>query len=569
MKIVLDGIFIAGNYGGDILLALIPILGFGELIVVKFSLEDSKSWLFFPLALPLGIIAISLLSFATILLAQIFPIILPTGSWLIFGFGTILFITHLKGWLDWRSNALYFATFFIILIIRLAFIKELLMPPYSDPVEHYKIVQDFLSQNADPKSFYSIFGHYYHFGFHSLSVWLFTLVNTDSPLVLALWGQIFLAIIPFSVLGLVGSIAQDKTSAWMAFLLAGFGWEMPAFAANWGKYPMLAGTAVFAAPVAVLYLLSSHKLNKKSLLLGITLVFGVTFLHTRLLISISLAIFAYIFASQFTDRLVVNNKIINLLLLTSSILLSLWLHFETFLQGYYNAYFMILLGVLLLLPFAFRSFPSLALAALIFLLGMGIVAKIPTPAFLQNYSHSLLDRTFVQISLFLPLSILGGLGISGFWKAFANKKFLRNGIMVIISFLLTFNAAQLSYYPDPCCKYVRDRDVAAFNWIKLNVTSDAVFFVPGLRVSDHILGTDAGIWIEASTGNKTKKRPFDISWLAPDVIADVCQFSPIYVYAGGRAFSFDLSGHMEISPQYQEVFSQGKVRIYKVNCSID
>lgn len=564
-----DGIFVAGNYWGAILLALIPILGFGGLLAKRLSLENEKDWLFFPLSLPFGIIALSLLSFATILLAQIFPIILPIGSWLIFGFGTILFITHLKGCLDWRSNAFYFAAFFTILVIRLAFFKELLMPPYSDPVEHYKIVQDFLSPNADPKSFYSIFGHYYHFGFHSLSVWLFTLVNTDSPLILVLWGQIFLAIIPFSVLGLVGSITQDETAAWIAFLLAGFGWEMPAFAANWGKYPMLAGTAVFAAPVAVLYLLSSHKLNKKSLLLGITLIFGVAFLHTRLLISIILAIFSYVVARQFTDRLVAKKKIIKFLLLAGGVFLSLWFHWGTFHQGYYNAYFTILIGILLLLPFAFRSFPTLALAALIFLLGMGIVAKIPTPAFLQNYSHSLLDRTFVQISLFLPLSILGGLGISGFWKAFANKKFLRNGIMVIISFLLTFNAAQLSYYPDPCCKYVRDRDVAAFNWIKLNITSEAVFFIPGLRVSDHILGTDAGIWIEASTGNKTKKRPFDISWRAPDVIADICQFDPVYIYAGGRAFSFDIAEDMETSPQYQKVFSEGKVNIYKVNCSID
>ncbi len=568
MQIMQDGVFVAANYWGAIILALIPILGFGGLIALKLPLVDSKRWLFFPLALPLGIIALSLLSFATILLAQFFPIALSAGSWLIFVLGVIIFATHRERWLDFRSNAFYFAVFFILLIIRLAFIKELLMPPYSDPVEHYKIVQDFLSPNTDPKSFYSIFGHYYHFGFHSLTAWLFTLTNADSPLLLALWGQIFLAIIPFSIMGLVGSITQDKTSAWATFLLAGFGWEMPAFATNWGKYPLLAGMAAVAAPLAALYFLI-HKPNKKSLLLGITLAFGVIFLHTRLLISIILAIIAYIISIQFTDPLMEKNKIIKLLLFAGGIFLSLWLYWEIYLQGYYNAYFTILLGVLLFLPFAFQAFPSLSFATLIYLLGVGLAAKIPLPAILQNYSHSLLDRTFIQISLFLPLSILGGLGVSGLGKTLIGKSIFRKGVMAIIFFLLILNATQLSYYPDPCCKYVRDRDIAAFNWIKLNITNEAVFFIPGLKVSDHILGTDAGTWIQAYTGNKTKKRPFDISWRAPDVIADICQFDPVYIYAGGRAFSFDISEHMKTNPQYQKVFSEGKVSIYKVNCSID
>ncbi len=141
--------------------------------------------------------------------------------------------------------------------------------------------------------------------------------------------------------------------------------------------------------------------------------------------------------------------------------------------------------------------------------------------------------------------------------------------MAIIFLSLILNVTQLSYYPDPCCKYVRDRDITAFNWIKLNVPSEAVFFIPGLRVSDHILGTDAGIWIQASTGHKMKKRPFDISWRAPDVIADICQFDPVYIYAGGRAFSFDIAEYVETNSQYQKVFSEGKVSIYQVNCSIE
>ena len=569
MHIVLDGMIVAGHYWRIILLVLVLTLGFGGLLINTLPQAHRQDWLFFPLSLPLGVIALSLLSFALLLLARIFPDTLIVSSWLLFGLGAILFGFHLRRRSDLRSNALYLIAFSVLLITRLAFLKNMLMPPYSDSPEHYMIVQDFLAPNSAPASFYSIIGHYYHFGFHSFTAWMSILSGLGTPLLLALLGQVFLVITPFSVFALVGGITKDKTAAWIAFLLAGFGWQMPAFAVNWGKYPAVASIAVFPALLAVLYFLGhkQQKISKKIFLLGIVLVAGATFLHTRILICITVVILSHYLTLQLTDKLMAQNKITKMVLLAGSILFIFWFHWEIFFQGYYSNYFGILIGTALLLPFAFHFFPSLTLIAIIYLLGIGFTTELSAPTILQNYSSRLLDRTFVQTSLFLPLAILGSLGISGLAKALIDKKLLRQGVITSIILLLLLNATQLSYYPDPCCGYVRDQDIAAYNWINLNVPSDAVFFIPGLRVSDRLLGTDAGIWIQPLTGRKTKKRPFDISWLAPDVTADICQFESVYIYIGGGQFGFSLSKEIEISTRYQKVFSREDVSIYSINCS--
>ena len=258
-------------------------------------------------------------------------------------------------------------------------------------------------------------------------------------------------------------------------------------------------------------------------------------------------------------------KTTKIILWIISILLAFWTHWTTFFQVYYSNYFVMLLIITILIPCAFRSFPILSLAAYFYLFAIGFASEIPLPAFLQSYSYRLLDRTFVQISLFLPLSILGGLGLAGFIKSFRGQRHFKWGVITAIFLIFTWNATQLSYYPDPCCGYVRNRDLTAFNWINLHLPSDAMLIIPGLRVSDRLIGTDAGIWIQPLTGRETKKRPFDISWFTPDVIDDICQFKSVYIYAGGREFSFN-SSELEISYQYEELFSQGKTSIYHIDC---
>jgi len=567
MQIFFDGIVIVGKYWEGILLFIVPVLGFGGLITNILPQDKRKDWLQFPMSLPLGTIILALFSFALFLLARIWPNFLFAGSWIFFILGLLAFGLRLKQGQDWRSNIWYLLIFGMILIIRLAFLKDMDLPPYSDSPEHYMIVQDFLTPRSEPSSFYSIIGSYYHFGFHSLAAWLTIIRGIDSPLLLALLGQIFLVILPFSVFTLVGGITQNKAAAWISLLLAGFGWQMPAFATNWGKYPAIAGMATFPAVLVVIYLFWKEKeMRKTTFFFGFLCVVSATFFHTRILISFVLAFLSYILADYFTEKLIKKGRASKTIIFIASILLIFWMHWETFFQGYFNNYFVMLLIITIFLPYAFQSFPFLSLTAILYLLGLGLVSEFPSPAFLESYSYRLLDRTFLQISLFLPLSILGALGLSGFRKTFVIQNQLKRGAITVIFLIFSWNATQLLFYPDACCGYVRNRDLAAFNWINLNLPSDATLVISGLRVSDRLIGTDAGIWVQSLTGRETKKRPFDLSWFAPGVIDDICQFDSPHIYAGGREFSFN-SSELEISNRYEELFSQGKTSIYLIECT--
>ncbi|MBC8336420.1 MAG: hypothetical protein ISR59_00835 [Anaerolineales bacterium] len=567
MQIFFDGIVIAGRYWEEILLFMVPVLGFGGLITSILSREKRIDWLLFPMSLPLGTIILALLSFALFSLARVWPNILHLGSWILFVLGLGALFLHGRHGQDWRSHILYIMGFSVLLIIRLAFLKDMQLPPYSDSPEHYLIVQHFLSPTLEGNSFYAIAGPYYHFGFHSLATWLTVIRGFDSPLLLALLGQIFLVVLPFSVFALVGGITQNNTSAWIALLLSGFGWQMPAFAANWGKYPAIVGMAVFPGVLVAIYLFWQNKnLKNTTLIVGLFFVVGAVFLHSRILVSFVLAFLSFYLALQFTDFLMTKGKTIKIVLWAISILLAFWMHWTTFFQVYYSNYFVVLIIIAIFIPFAFRSFPILSLAAFLYLFGIGFASKITLPPFLQGYSYRLLDRTFLQIALFLPLSMLGALGLSGFIKAFTGQSHVKRGAITVIFLIFAWNATQLSYYPDPCCGYVRNRDLAAYDWIKLNLPSDATLIIPGLRVSDRLIGTDAGIWIQPLTGRETKKRPFDISLFAPDVVNDFCLFNSPYIYVGGRQFSFN-SSEPELSNRYKELFSQGKTSIYQIDCA--
>ena len=570
MQIIFDGIREAESYGRVIFLFLIPAFGFGWAFAKYIPLIKERTWLATSLSLPIGVIAISFIFFALFLLARVWSDILIIGSWSLFVLGLFAFILLFRQNLSWHLSIIYYIAFVFILIIRLAFLKDMLLPPYNDSPVHYMIVQDFLTPNLDAKSFYSVFGHYYHFGFHTLTAWLTILAGVRSPLLMALLGQILLAIIPFSVYGLTGTVAQDTVAAWVALLLAGFGWNAPAFAVNWGKFPTLAGIAIFPAILAILYLLwGKRNFSKTSLVLGFFLILGATFFHTRILICVIFALLSYALSLFFTGRLIKNGKILKITFLAISIILVFWMYREIFFQMYYSNYFVILVIVIFFSANAFQWFPRFFLATLFYLFSLGIVSKIPLPAFLHHYSYYLIDQPFVQISLFLPLSILGGLGLSGFFKTFAKHRYLKQGVTVAVSLIFIWNAIQFSYYPDACCMYVEDNDMIAYNWIRSNTPPNATFFIAGLESQNYIMSTDAGAWIQPLTGRETKKRSNQTSWLAPDVLNDSCQFEPVYIYVGGHYFSFDYIKRFEENSRFEQVFSKGQLHIYKIICSLD
>jgi hypothetical protein len=82
-----------------------------------------------------------------------------------------------------------------------------------------------------------------------------------------------------------------------------------------------------------------------------------------------------------------------------------------------------------------------------------------------------------------------------------------------------------------------------------------------------MIGTDAGVWVNAWTGRNTNKLKYDFNWDFPSTLQKVCRrgYIHVYVYQGGQDFSFDEKA-MSDKPWLDPVFEDKGVRVYRVYC---
>src|SRR4026209_93416 len=95
-----------------------------------------------------------------------------------------------------------FAVFGICLFLRLAFVSEALLPPYSDSAQHYTIIKDLMgnpeASNAT-RSFKWPTTSYYHLGFHFLAAFIISVTHTEITKVMLVLGQMLVAVTPLSI----------------------------------------------------------------------------------------------------------------------------------------------------------------------------------------------------------------------------------------------------------------------------------------------------------------------------------------------------------------------------------
>ena len=94
-------------------------------------------------------------------------------------------------------------------------------------------------------------------------------------------------------------------------------------------------------------------------------------------------------------------------------IVSLW-PLKPYLLDYYGNW-PIFVVFCVLLPFAFREFPRLALAVFLFTAGSWLIAIVP-PLFGEEY-RALFDQQFLEMMIYIPFSVMGGLGFSGMMKS--------------------------------------------------------------------------------------------------------------------------------------------------------
>lgn len=579
MDLIIDGWDVFWGYKEGIFVFFVTVMGLGgwgakrlyphhqfsppEMLLVDYGL---------------GTLLLIWISVVLVLAGRLWLPVLTIGSLLVPLLSMVLLINSYWGrWrsvvskLDFRICVIAGSSLFVYFLARLAFLGDLILPPYDDSPEHYMIIRDFLGANqGNQNAFYSlgrISEHYYHFGFHALATWLTAATAGDPTKSMLLLGQIFVYLSCISiflfVLALSGSVPAGISGA----LFAALAWRMPAFAANWGKYPALTGLALLPAWLGIMIL--SNNLSKRKFstyLLSIFVILGLGLIHTRLLVVLSLGGTAYLVCGSVNIKWISSRLQVPIHAVFLIAILSLF--YKTILV-YYSTFYWAALGLLvLLLPFAIVSFPRFILWISFTMLGIWFSTRIQLP--FEGYGARWLDQPFIEMVLYIPLSLLAGVGVAGALKRLSDYPAIINKLVVALpaALLLFGSFSSDTYHPDECCNYVGGEDMAAIRWLDQNASEAAVIWTAGFKPNNYMIGTDAGVWIYPLTGRNVNKLPYDFDWNSPPAAGKICQtgYKDVYVYKGAMPFSFD-DFNLEGADWLEPVFRDGNTRIYRINCS--
>jgi hypothetical protein len=381
---------------------------------------------------------------------------------------------------------------------------------------------------------------------------------------------------PFPVFFVVRRESGSFSAAFFALLLAGWGWNMPAHALNWGKYPALAGLLALQFALALAYLATRStspvrpRLVKWAVFLAGSLLAAL--LHSRALVVIGLVLAGYLFARLWSGWTPKAKWATLALALAALGGLVAYLESRDILKLVFDPYlrdglWMTLLAVALS-PFAFRRSAKLAMTSLltIVLLLACILAPLPTASF-----QTLLDRPFVQMTLFLPLALLGGLGLAGLRAASFKSWQVTLVTLAVFSAVVIHLGRETSFAPSPCCIQFKADDAVALDWMKDRLPPAAHILIAGNALAVFDIenpsaqrGSDGGAWISPLTGLRTSIQYYGTDFGAEATFSALCELGVTHIYVGGTRESFSLSGLQSRPGWYAWQFSLPQAQLFQV-----
>ena len=473
-------------------------------------------------------------------------LVLPPGLASICALSAALAAAVLAAWslrnkIGW-SAALPFALFALLLALRLGYARSVLLPPYFDSAEHYRIIRALLDLRPGAALIWPT-DSYYHIGFHLIAASLSALSGASPARLMILLGQVIVASLPVPVFFLVYEVTGSRKAGLIGVTLAAIGWSMPAHAANWGKYPALLGLLVlqFALGAAML----------RQWRLFALAVLCAALIQTRTIILLAALALGWL-ASRLSSRALTAACIAAL-----AAAAYLLLRFEAAedLAVTYAVPATLLAGLL-----AFHAPPGSRRDALAGM--MGAAAMLVGMFIPAGPALSLLDRPLVQMSLFLPLAFAGGAGAAGV---------RREVCLLAAAGILIYGLSSYSFAPSPCCQLVRRDDLAALNWIGRNLPQDARV---GIAAADIRLaaggpplrstGADAGIWIGPLTGRRMVMISSFTNFTDDAVHRSLCKRRVGYLYTGSMQDSFRDEGWLAPPGRYELIFALPEAQIVRV-----
>lgn len=477
------------------------------------------------------------------------------------------------------------------ILLRLAFISTVIVPLYFDSAQHYLIINNLLRSLASNEiPFLSgLKGAYYHIGFHLLTAFTVSALRAESSDAMLILGQMIVAAIPLSMFPIVKQETHSNRAGIFAVLLAAFGWYMPAYAVNWGKYPALTSLPLIIFVISLAYLSHRYKdvlsrrkkLWLKAILLSGILITGLA--HSRSLAVLGIIALAWVAVTGWQRLARLLRFVSFFAVITGTILIIMFLRtkdvFGLLFDPYWEKGLLVTVIILFLGLFAQWAYPRLAFASIlvIFLLLGSLLIPVRVPGYGQL---TVLDRPFVEMILYLPLSFLGGTGLAGLEKALQQviarwpAKRLGPALYlneVFIVLLLVNAFANYNLYQADCCSIVGRDDLVAIDWMDKNLPSKARILISSteLRViaSDSpqgAAGGDAGAWITALTDRTTISLPYQSDFSQQAIFDTLCQRGAEYIYVGETGATFNNGLLTAYPDRYKILLSMPTTKIYQV-----
>jgi hypothetical protein len=496
-------------------------------------------------ALSLGGFPLPALIISTLLLAL--RLFIPADFIWIIAFALPAISTGLAIRIVWKNISPDFVIpvfiFLCFVFIRLGFSAKVILPSYFDSAEHYRIIQSLINMGD---SIRQPTAYYYHIGYHVMVAVFTWLTRANLGQVILLFGQIILAAVPLPIYFFIRRATHSNTAAFFGVTLAAFGWFMPAHAVNWGKYPALLSLLLIQFTLGA-------ALTKNRWLLAVSTVVTVL-VHSRSIILLA------VFGAAWMLSAIPRSKRTLLLTLTGTLLgmVTLLIKQKQDVGPVFEPYgIWVTLLVALLAASVFRSFPRLTvfpiLAILLMLTGIFISA---TPAI------TLLDRPLVEMTIFLPLAFLGGLGATR----------LPNFTVIILAAVIVIHAVTTyNFSPSACCQLVSRDDTVTLEWMDKHLPTTARVAVASANLNSTTFsaplldkGTDAGIWVEPLTGLSILAIPYSIDFITQSTHDLLCQQQVTHIYVGDLPHSFK-SDFVDAKPAwYKTVFFLPNARVVQM-----
>ncbi len=464
------------------------------------------------------------------------------------------------------------------LILRFAFIYDLPLPSYFDSAEHYRLIRTLLKTYQTGISGDILNGGYYHLGCHHILAPLAYFFKQDIADLMLVSGPLLLALLPFTFYFLVKRETESAPAALFTCLLAGFGFHMPAHLMNWGKYPALLSLFFIPLVLGLMQTLYRNDATKKRILpLLAAAILASTLIHSRTLILYSLLLPA-ILLTLVWERLSKPHRLAGSILLISLLALEIFfVQQNPALQTLLNVYLKSDSPILILLPslilFSAYRFPRQTFLLLSWFALAALCLFIPITIPIHGV-QTLLDRPFVQMFAFIPLSLFGGLGLSGLIHALARllpgRMLIQHFVIILLfGFVLLNSARTYDLYPSACCRFVTRDDLAALSWVGEATPHDAKILIAstGLYVTSFEppqtqTGVDAGIWIPPLLSRPIQLSGADIQFDQVETHNQLCNNGVSYIYIGGTAQSFDPAKLEHQPAWYTPSFTLPSAKVY-------